>query len=167
MLGENGRADLAYDIITKEGFPGWMHMMDNGATSLWEHWAYSDNTFSHNHPMFGTVTEFFFKWIAGIRRVEEGGKEKGGKEEGGKEEGFIVQPDTRRLDWAKAAVGTKNGQLSTAWKKSGNQLELVLEVPTNTTVQLQLPTTETSRNLKTTILKQGNHTILHTLPPGW
>jgi alpha-L-rhamnosidase len=167
VLGENGRADLAFDIITKEGFPGWMHMLDNGATSLWEHWAYSDNTFSHNHPMFGTVTEFFFRWIAGIRRVEKGGKEKGGKEEGGKEEGFIVQPDTRRLEWAKATVGTRNGKLSTAWKKTGNQLELLLEVPANTTVQLQLPTTETSRNLKTTILKQGKHTILHTLPPGW
>lgn len=167
VLGENGRADLAYDIITKEGFPGWMHMLDNGATSLWEHWAYSDNTFSHNHPMFGTVTEFFFKWIAGIRRMEKGGMEDGGKEEGGMEERFIVQPDTRRLDWAKAKVGTKNGTLSTAWKKKGNQLEVIVEVPANTTVQLQLPTTETSRNLKTTILKQGKHTILHTLPPGW
>ena len=93
--------------------------------------------------------------------------EDGGKEEGGMEERFIVQPDTRRLDWAKAKVGTKNGQLSTAWKKKGNQLEVIVEVPANTTVQLQLPTTETSRNLKTTILKQGKHTILHTLPPGW
>jgi alpha-L-rhamnosidase len=166
VLGENGRADLAYDIITKEGFPGWMHMLDNGATSLWEHWAYSDNTFSHNHPMFGTVTEFFFRWIAGIRRVEYGGKEEGGKEEGGREEGFIVQPDTRRLEWAKATVGTRNGKLSTEWKKFGNQLELIVEVPANTTVQLRLPVNEMHRSWKTAILKQGKHTILHTLPPG-
>jgi len=157
VLGQNGRADLAYDIITKEGFPGWMHMIDNGATSLWEHWGYSDNTFSHNHPMFGTVTEFFFRWIAGIRKMDKGGME----------ERFIVQPDTRRLDWAKAKLGTKNGTLSTAWKKKGNQLEVIVDVPANTTVQLQFPTTETSRNLKKTILKQGKHTIRHTLPPGW
>ena len=42
-------------------------MLDRGATTLWEHWEFSDNTYSHNHPMFGSVSEWFFSWLAGIQ----------------------------------------------------------------------------------------------------
>ena len=37
-------------------------MLENGATTLWEHWESSDN----NHPMFGSVSEWFHKVLAGI-----------------------------------------------------------------------------------------------------
>lgn len=163
VLAQYGRADLAYDIITKEGFPGWMHMMDRGATSLWEHWEYSDDTFSHNHPMFGTVTEFFFRWLAGIRRMHGyNGKEVVG---GGKVD-WLIAPDTRRLEWVKAGVGTKNGPLTVEWKKTGNQLELLVEVPADTRVQVQLPVNEMHRRSQTRLLKAGKNRILHTIPPG-
>lgn len=170
VLAQNGRADLAYDIITKEGFPGWMHMMDQGATSLWEHWEFSDNTFSHNHPMFGTVTEFFFRWLAGVRRVGmgEGKEERGGRGyPTGKPDYFILQPDTRRLNWVKATVGTQHGPLKTEWKKFANQLEVFVDIPPGTTVDLQLPVSEMHRSWKTTSLTAGQHRILHSLPPGW
>src|ERR1051326_1098042 len=48
-LSDRGRADVAYRIATQETFPGWGWMLKNGATTLWEHWEFSDNTFSHNH----------------------------------------------------------------------------------------------------------------------
>jgi alpha-L-rhamnosidase len=42
-------------------------MIDSGATTLWETWKESDNTFTNCHPMFGTVTEWFYRWLGGIR----------------------------------------------------------------------------------------------------
>jgi len=65
-LTDSGRADFAYEMVNQRVFPGWGYMLENGATTLWEHWAGSDNTYSHNHPMFGSVSEWFYKALAGI-----------------------------------------------------------------------------------------------------
>ena len=67
VLSRYGRADLAYALVGRRSFPGWGYMRERGATTLWEHWEYSDNTFSHNHPMFGSVSEWLFAWVAGIQ----------------------------------------------------------------------------------------------------
>ncbi|HEY5481646.1 MAG TPA: family 78 glycoside hydrolase catalytic domain, partial [Verrucomicrobiae bacterium] len=58
-LADSGRADVAFKVVNQKTFPGWGYMLENGATTLWEHWEFSDNTFSHNHPMFGSVSEWF------------------------------------------------------------------------------------------------------------
>ncbi len=71
MLCEAGASDLAYGIVISEEFPGWGYMLKNGATTLWEHWEFSDNVFSHNHPMFGSVSEWFYRDLGGINPEDE------------------------------------------------------------------------------------------------
>jgi len=44
-----------------------MYKLDQGATTIWETWKESDNTFSQNHPMFGSVSEWYLKWLGGIQ----------------------------------------------------------------------------------------------------
>ena len=61
-LSEHGRVDLARKIVLHKGFPGWLHMIDNGATTLWETWKESDNVYSNCHPMFGSVDEWILKY---------------------------------------------------------------------------------------------------------
>ena len=51
-LTDSGGADVAYEMVNQRTFPGWGHMLENGATTLWEHWAGSENTYSHNHRQF-------------------------------------------------------------------------------------------------------------------
>lgn len=66
-LSSRGHHDQAYQLATRKTYPSWAWMLDNGATSLWETWKQSDNTFSHNHPMFGSVSAWFFRHLGGIR----------------------------------------------------------------------------------------------------
>ena len=61
-LSENGRVDLARKIVLHKGFPGWLHMIARGATTLWETWKESDNVYSNCHPMFGSVDEWILKY---------------------------------------------------------------------------------------------------------
>jgi len=61
-LSEHGKADLARKIVFHKGFPGWLHMLDNGATTLWETWKESDDVYSNCHPMFGSVDEWLLKY---------------------------------------------------------------------------------------------------------
>ncbi len=61
-LSEHGRVDLARKIVLHKGFPGWLHMMERGATTLWETWKESDNKYSNCHPMFGSVDEWILRF---------------------------------------------------------------------------------------------------------
>ncbi|MCQ2388831.1 MAG: family 78 glycoside hydrolase catalytic domain [Kiritimatiellae bacterium] len=63
-LSEHGMLDAAEKIVLHEGFPGWLHMLDRGATTLWETWKESDDVFSNCHPMFGSVDEWILKYGA-------------------------------------------------------------------------------------------------------
>ncbi len=61
-LSEHGRRDLAEKIVLHKGFPGWLHMIERGATTLWEAWKESDNVYSNCHPMFGSVDEWILRF---------------------------------------------------------------------------------------------------------
>jgi len=63
-LSEHGRRDVAEKIVLHEGFPGWRHMLDRGATTLWETWKESDDVYSNCHPMFGSVDEWILRFGA-------------------------------------------------------------------------------------------------------
>jgi alpha-L-rhamnosidase len=66
-LSEAGMINEVYKIVNSTKYPGWGHMIDRGATTIWETWKESDNVYSNCHPMFGTITEWYFRWLAGIQ----------------------------------------------------------------------------------------------------
>ena len=57
-LSAHGHRDVAAKIVLHRGYPGWLHMIDRGATTLWETWAESEDVYSNCHPMFGSVDEW-------------------------------------------------------------------------------------------------------------
>ena len=57
-LAEAGETDLAYHSIATETYPSYGYMLNNNftnATTIWESWPFSDNTFSHDHPVSCSV----------------------------------------------------------------------------------------------------------------
>jgi len=65
-LSGTGNGNAVYEIINSTEFPGWGFMIDRGATTIWETWKESDNVYSNCHPMFGSVSEWLFRWLGGI-----------------------------------------------------------------------------------------------------
>ena len=78
-LSEHGRRDLAERIVLHRGFPGWLHMLERGATTLWETWKESDNVYSNCHPMFGSVDEWILRFADGNELTATGESENHGK----------------------------------------------------------------------------------------
>ena len=62
------RLDLAYEMLSRSDFPSYGYMLANNATTIWESWFFSNNTYSHNHPMFSSVSVWFIKVLGGIRQ---------------------------------------------------------------------------------------------------
>ena len=66
-LAEYGDPNDVFNIVNSKKYPGWGFMIDKGATTIWETWKESDNAYSNNHPMFGSISEWYYRWLAGIR----------------------------------------------------------------------------------------------------
>lgn len=130
VLSRNGRADLAYAIVSQKDFPGWGWMLENGATTLWEHWEFSDNTFSHNHPMFGSVSQWFMQWLGGIQPAADSA-------------GFdrvSISPRTPdRLSWVKSSYQSVRGKIVSNWTRVGKTTKFEIEIPPNTVARVSLP----------------------------
>ena len=87
ILAEAGEVKLAYDLLLQEDCPGWMYQIKCGATTTWERWnaimpdgkvneekMSSDNMVSFNHYSFGSVGEFYYQYILGIKPLLPGYK---------------------------------------------------------------------------------------------
>ena len=108
VLSKTGNTDLAASIVRKRTFPGWGYMLEKGATTLWEHWELSDNTFSHNHPMFGSISTWFFHWLAGIQPLPEA---KGFDR-------FIIKPQPAEgITWVEAEYNSIRGKIRVFWER--------------------------------------------------
>ena len=107
-LSEYTNPDNVFNIVNSTSFPGWGFMIESGATTIWETWKESDDTYSNCHPMFGSVTEWFYRWLAGIRPDPGNpGFEK-----------FIVGPSTPDgLEFVNCTYDSPRGKIISNWKK--------------------------------------------------
>ncbi|HOD50281.1 MAG TPA: family 78 glycoside hydrolase catalytic domain [Candidatus Hydrogenedentes bacterium] len=131
VLSAMGRHDAACAMAGKRAFPGWGYMIEKGATTLWEHWEGSDNTFSNNHPMFGSVSEWFFKHVAGIRPAPDA--------VGCNRVIIAPGPPQPGLEWAEASYSSVRGLIRAAWRVEGENLHLDVTVPVGVTARVVLP----------------------------
>ncbi len=145
-LSDFGAHETAYKVANQPDFPGWGHMIANGATTLWEHWEYSDNVFSHNHPMFGTIGEWFYKELAGIQPLPE-------------TRGFDVfkiQPRIAAdLNWVKARYDSVRGPIVSEWTKENGSLRVTLRIPVNAAARVILPVAKTEDLLESGVPIMG------------
>lgn len=126
-LTDNGRADVVYAMATKTTYPSWGDIINKGFTTLIEMW---DGTGSHNHIMWGTIDEWFYKALAGIDLAPEApGYKK-----------IIIKPRVvGDLTWAKGSVNTIRGKVASSWEKKGNSLTLNVTIPANSTAKIYVP----------------------------
>lgn len=131
-LRESGHNDIAYEIVTKKDFPGWGYMIEHGATTIWETWAYSDNIYSHNHPMFGTVAEWFYRSLLGINSLAPGFKE------------IEIKPQPEGdLEFARGAYSSLMGDIAVDWKRGeyvqNGDFEMNVSIPVGVKAKIYVP----------------------------
>ena len=131
-LTENGKAESAYRIATQTTYPSWGYMLSKDATTLWERWELLNGPGmnSHNHPMMGSVSSYFYKYLAGIKSdpMAPGFKH------------TIIHPYmVEGMNWVKASHHTMYGDVAVEWNHEGNKVSLKVSVPVNTTATVFVP----------------------------
>ncbi len=141
VFRENDKNDVAYAIANQPDYPGWGNMIANGATTLWETWAYPESGPSQNHPMFGSVDEWFYRSLLGINPAAPGFEK------------IIIKPQpVKDLTWAKGSYNSVHGNIVSDWNMMNDQFNLHISIPPNTKATVYIPCKENgevSENNKT------------------
>jgi len=122
------RNDLGFLITSQKDFPGYGYMIENGGTTIWENWR--GRLSSYNHPMFGSVSEWFYKSLAGICPEDDAiGFNR-----------FIIKPGVvGDLDWVKASYHSVRGTIKSDWSIQNGNLHLEVSIPVNTIANIYIP----------------------------
>src|SRR6201999_677459 len=74
VLSNNGRTDVAYDLLLQPTYPSWLYPVRMGATTIWERWdgIKPDGSFeepsmnSYNHYAYGAIGDWMYRVVAGM-----------------------------------------------------------------------------------------------------
>ena len=141
VLADNGRPDLAWELLFKTDFPSWLYQVTKGATTIWEHWdglkpdgsMWSADMNSFNHYAYGAVYDWVFTDVGGIDTEEEAGFKR-----------ILLRPRPgANLAWAETSYESPYGRIYLRWKNekrsAGKGLAVEVKVPPNTVARLVLP----------------------------
>tara|TARA_A200000113_G_scaffold213314_1_gene215632 strand:- start:3989 stop:4783 length:795 start_codon:yes stop_codon:yes gene_type:complete len=117
------------NIVNNTNYPGWGYMVKQGATTLWETWKESDNIYSNSHPMFGSVTEWFYRWLGGIRPDPQyPGFER-----------FFIKPFTPvGLERVNTSYNAPQGKIESRWSYEAQGYRYEITIPEGSISQVEL-----------------------------
>ena len=108
--GRRRARDLAYRLLRSTDFPSWGYSIEQGATTIWERWdgwtdehGFQDAGMnSFNHYALGSVGDWLYESVAGIRPTAPG------------YERVLIAPQPGELEWARATYRSVRGEIASA-----------------------------------------------------
>ena len=126
-LTRAGEAQLMYDMLKKRSFPGYLYMIDNGATTTWEHW---DARRSRIHNCYNGIGSWFYQALAGIVADESKPAYRH----------FFVRPQMPDgINFVRCCKPTPYGNITVDWTRTEHRLDLRLNIPAGTTATVEMP----------------------------
>jgi len=138
VLSDCGAAEVAYRAAISPTFPGWGYWFEGlhgtqGAggeeiivDTFWEAWG--DRARSHNHAFRGTVDDWLFQYLVGIKPTEPGYRS------------IQIKPyPVGALTFANAAFDTPLGKVAAAWERDPIGFNLTVTIPVGATAEIYVP----------------------------
>ena len=139
VLSENRMSDLAYALLLNEEYPGWLHEVKLGATTVWERWnsLLPDGTISGitmnsmNHYAYGSVLEWIFRHAAGIQTIDSSP---------GCRRMSLEPILSEELKYVTASYDSPAGEYRISWELAeSSRVRIRVAVPFGCTARLRLP----------------------------
>lgn len=136
VLSEWGYTDLAYMLLLRQQYPGWLYPVTMGATTIWERWnsMMPDRTIpnngmnSFNHYSYGAIGDWLYREAVGLHETSPGFKTMAVKPHTG---GGFTQMRAEQL--------TPYGRAAAEWRDEEGLFMLEVTIPVNTTAEIYVP----------------------------
>ncbi len=144
VLYTYGYTDILLKSLRNPKYPGFLYMLENGATTLWERWEgigdYEKAGGSLNHPFKCGYDAWFYKDILGIRPKNIGFDE------------IVIQPGmTDYLKYAKGYYISNHGRIEVDWRMQEKTFCLKVLIPERTKAEIIMPNNDVK------IVEAGQH----------
>ena len=136
VLASHGYVESAYRMLENTEAPGWLAMVKQGATTVFEEYECYDadghplpHSFTHYSP--GAVCAFLFDTVCGVRTDRENH--------------VTIRPmPEKSLNYATAVVHTAYGKVVSSWEATSRfgpkrKIRFIIEIPSNMSATLILP----------------------------
>lgn len=124
---KNQAVDLMYSMLKKKDYPGYLYMLENGATTTWEHW---NGDRSRIHNCYNGIGSWFYQAVGGIRQVGDVPAYRK----------VLIQPQIPQgVTWAKTYQETPYGKLAVDWEKTGDTMEIHVDIPVGIEAGVVIP----------------------------
>lgn len=131
----NEAADLMYKMLKKRDYPGYLYMIDNGATTTWEHW---NGERSHIHNCYNAIGSWFYQAVGGIIPEENVPAYRK----------IRIHPQIPKgVTWANTSKETPFGTVIVNWTWKDDTMEMDIQIPVGSEAEVVLPEGTTKINL--------------------
>jgi alpha-L-rhamnosidase len=159
VLSENGRLDVAYDLLNQKTIPSWLYAVTKGATTIWESWEgiREDRTpqLSLNHYSPGAIVSFLQRTVAGLDAAEPGYRR------------VAIHPQPGGgLSGARATYESVHGLITSEWANENGRMRLNVTIPANTRALVTLPGATASQVLESGVPLSQAEGVTHPAQAG-
>ena len=111
--------DWLYGLLKQPGYPGYLYMLEQGGTGVWEEW---DGGRSHLHNCYNGIGSWFYQALGGIIPTAPGYRQ------------VRIAPQVPKgLDWVRVTRNTPYGPVTVY--RNGSSLEM--DIPVGVTAEIQ------------------------------
>ena len=130
-LSRYGYTDIAWSLLLRTEYPGWLYSVSKGATTVWEHWDgikpdgtfWDDDMNSYNHYAYASVADWVFAVAAGIKPAAPGFAR------------VRIEPHPDpRLNSLSAIFDTVHGRIRSFWKYTEDGIRYEIDTPVETEI---------------------------------
>ncbi|MBK9389577.1 MAG: hypothetical protein IPN68_05030 [Bacteroidetes bacterium] len=124
---KNKKSDLFYSMLKKRDYPGYLYMIDNGATTTWEHW---NGARSRIHNCYNGIGSWFYQSVGGINKDENSP---------GYQHIIIDPAIPKGITWANTTKETPYGTVKVNWIIENGVFNMTVNIPVGCTGILVIP----------------------------
>ncbi|MDT8389047.1 MAG: alpha-L-rhamnosidase C-terminal domain-containing protein [Lentisphaeria bacterium] len=134
-LTQNGYGELALALMRQNTYPSFGHLIERGATTLWECWGEEGHNKTHgarslNHPFMGGYDNWFFNTLAGIRPDPA---------VPGFNHFFLKPHPVPGLSWIRCHYNCPQGRIESNWRLENGKFIWDIAVPEGTSATVTRP----------------------------
>jgi alpha-L-rhamnosidase len=124
---ENKEVNLMYSMLKKKDYPGYLYMLENGATTTWEHW---NGARSRIHNCYNGIGSWFYQALGGLKPEENSPGYRH----------FIIDPQVPDgVTWVNVSKEIPYGNVQVQWKKEDGKFQMSVKVPVGSNARVIIP----------------------------